>query len=162
VKVPAGVDSGDRIRLSGEGQSGPGGLPAGDLYVDIDVREHPIFKRDGNDLYCEIPIRFSTAVLGGELTIPTLGGKATLKIPEETQTGTVFRLRGKGVRSLRSDVVGDLLCRVVIETPVNLTRKQKELLQAFEDSFGDQPARHAPKSTGWFDSVKQFIDRIAS
>jgi molecular chaperone DnaJ len=161
VDVPAGVDTGDRIRLSGQGQAGPGGATAGDLYVEVNVGEHAIFKRDGDDLYCEIPIRFSTAALGGELKVPTLGGSAQLKIPAETQTGKVFKLRGKGVQSVRSSSTGDLLCRVVVETPVRLSKQQKELLQQFEETFEDGKD-HSPRTTGWMDSVKEFFDRMTS
>jgi molecular chaperone DnaJ len=157
VKVPAGVDNGDRIRLSGEGEAGEHGGPAGDLYVQISVREHPIFKRDGGDLYCEVPIGFTTAALGGELDVPTLNGRVKLKVPPESQTGKLFRMRGKGVKSVRSTQVGDLLCRIVIETPVNLTNKQKELLSAFDDSMRGND-KHSPKHSGWLDGVKKFFD----
>ena len=119
VKIPPGVDTGDRIRLSGEGEAGEHGAPAGDLYVQANVKEHPIFVRDENDLFCEVPISFTTAALGGEIEVPTLGGKVKLKVPKETQTGKMFRLRGKGVKSVRSSTTGDLMCKVVIETPVN-------------------------------------------
>ncbi|MCW8919319.1 MAG: molecular chaperone DnaJ [Gammaproteobacteria bacterium] len=157
VKVPPGVDNGDRIRLSGEGEAGEHGGPAGDLYVQISVREHPIFKRDGGDLYCEVPIGFTTAALGGELDVPTLNGRVRLKVPAESQTGKLFRMRGKGVKSVRSSQVGDLLCRIVVETPVNLTGKQKELLQEFDASMKDN-GKHSPKHHGWLDGVKKFFD----
>lgn len=161
VKIPAGVDSGDRIRLSGEGEAGPGGAPSGDLYVEVRVAEHEIFRREGDDLYCEIPIRFTTAALGGELTVPTLGGSAVLKIPSETQTGKVFRLRGKGVQSVRSHRTGDLLCRVVVETPVKLSARQRELLEELEESFGGGDSnKHSPRSQSWLDSVKGFFERM--
>ncbi|WP_127476763.1 molecular chaperone DnaJ [Sulfurivermis fontis] len=156
VKVPAGVDDGDRIRLSGEGEAGLHGGPAGDLYVQIHVREHPIFTRDENNLACEVPISFATAALGGELDVPTLGGRVKLKIPPETQSGKLFRLRGKGVRSVRGGEVGDLICRVVVETPVNLTSKQKELLQQFEASLNGD--KHSPKASSWLDGVKKFFE----
>ena len=158
VKVPPGVDSGDRIRLNGEGESGEHGGPAGDLYVHIIVKEHPIFTRDGTDLYCDVPISFGTAVLGGELEIPTLDGKVKLKVPAETQSGKMFRLRGKGVRSVRSSSLGDLMCRVVVETPVNLSRKQKDLLQQFEDSLQGEHQRHSPRANSWLDGVKRFFE----
>src|SRR5690606_8577547 len=132
VKVPAGVDTGDRIRLSGEGEAGFGGGPSGDLYVQVSVRRHDIFEREGNDLYCEVPIDFVDAALGGELEVPTLDGRVKLKVPAETQTGKMFRLRGKGVTPVRGGQPGDLLCRVVVETPVDLTAKQKELLRVFQ------------------------------
>ncbi len=159
VKVPAGVDNGDRIRLSGEGEAGENGGPAGDLYVQISVREHPIFKRDGSDLHCEVPIAFTTAALGGELDVPTLNGRVKLKVPAESQTGKLFRLRGKGVKSVRSSQVGDLLCRVVIETPVNLNNKQKEMLRDFEKSMKGND-KHSPKHHSWLDGVKKFFDDL--
>lgn len=127
VKVPAGVDTGDRIRLAGEGEAGPQGGPSGDLYVQVNVKEHPIFVRDGRNLYCDVPITIIDAALGGELEVPTLDGRVKLKIPAETQTGKMFRLRGKGVEPVRGGAAGDLMCRVVVETPVNLSKKQKEL-----------------------------------
>jgi molecular chaperone DnaJ len=163
VKIPAGVDNGDRIRLSGEGEAGPPGAPAGDLYVEVSVREHAVFQRDGNDLYCEVPVRFSQAALGADIIVPTLGGEALIKVPLETQTGKLFRLRGKGVKSVRAHAPGDLLCRVVVETPVNLTARQRELLKEFEATFdGEHGARHSPRSSGFLDSVKAFWDRMTS
>ncbi|QEP41978.1 molecular chaperone DnaJ [Ectothiorhodospiraceae bacterium BW-2] len=160
VKVPAGVDKGDRIRLSGEGEAGDNGGPAGDLYVQIYVKKHPIFEREGNDLYCEVPISFGTASLGGEMDVPTLSGKVKLKVPPESQTGKLFRLRGKGVKSVRGSQVGDLLCRIVIETPVNLTEEQQELLRRFDDSLKGRNNEHSPKATSWFDSVKNFFEEM--
>ena len=157
VKIPGGVDTGDRVRLTGEGEAGEQGAPAGDLYVQVHVQDHPIFRREESDLHCEVPISFTTACLGGELEIPTLDGKVKLKIPAETQSDKVFRLRGKGVKQLRSSHVGDLLCRVLVETPVNLTKTQKELLEQFEKSLAEDGKNHNPKSTGWFDNVKKFF-----
>ncbi len=163
VKIPAGVDNGDRIRLSGEGEAGPAGAAAGDLYVEIRVREHAIFQRDGDDLHCEVPIRFSQAALGDTVRVPTLGGEAEIRIPLETQTGKVFRLREKGVKSVRSRSTGDLYCRVVVETPVNLTSQQRELLQQFEATFvGDSAHRHSPRSSTFIDGVKSFWERMIS
>ncbi len=163
VKIPAGVDNGDRIRLQGEGEAGPPGAAAGDLFVEVNVREHRIFQRDGDDLYCEVPIRFSQAALGADLVVPTLDGEALIKVPLETQTGKLFRLRGKGVKSVRSHAPGDLLCRVVVETPVNLTSKQRELLRDFEATFqGEEGAKHSPRSSGFLDGVKAFWDRMTS
>jgi molecular chaperone DnaJ len=156
VKVPAGVDNGDRIRLTGEGESGENGGPPGDLYVSIHVKEHAIFRRDGNDLYCDVPITMVAAALGGELEVPTLDGRVMLKVPPETQTGKVFRLRGKGVKSVRGGGVGDLLCRVAVETPVNLTKRQKELLQEFGTTL--QGGEHSPRSSSWLDGVKKFFE----
>ncbi len=161
VKVPAGVDNGDRIRLSGEGEAGERSAPSGDLYVQIAVKEHSLFVRDENNLYCEVPISFVTAAVGGSLEVPTLDGRVKLKIPAETQTGKMFKLRGKGVKSVRGGPVGDLLCRVQIETPVNLNSKQKELLKHFDETMNDQGAKkHSPKEHSWLDGVKNFIDDI--
>ncbi|RUO59415.1 molecular chaperone DnaJ [Pseudidiomarina insulisalsae] len=162
VKIPAGVDTGDRIRLNGEGEAGEMGAPAGDLYVQVHVREHPIFKRDGNNLYCEVPLSFTHAALGGEIQVPTLEGKVKLKIPAETQTGKLFRLRGKGVRSVRTGATGDLICKVVIETPVNLSDDQKDLLRQLDESMGsgEEAARYRPKEKGFFDGVKRFFDDL--
>ncbi|ANJ58356.1 molecular chaperone DnaJ [Pseudomonas silesiensis] len=156
VKVPAGVDTGDRIRLSGEGEAGAQGGPTGDLYVVINVREHAIFQRDGKHLFCEVPISFVDAALGGELEIPTLDGRVKLKIPEGTQTGKQFRVRGKGVAPVRGGGAGDLMCRVAVETPVNLGRRQRELLEEFRSSLADDNS-HSPKTTGWFEGVKRFF-----
>lgn len=161
VKIPAGVDTGDRIRLAGEGEAGQFGAPAGDLYVQVHVKDHPIFVRDGNNLYCDVPISFSTAALGGEIDVPTLDGRVKLKIPAETQTEKMFRLRGKGVQSVRGAGVGDLVCKVVVETPVNLSDKQKDLLRQLDESWGgDSEAKHRPKSKGFFDGVKKFFDDL--
>ena len=161
VKIPAGVDTGDRIRLAGEGEAGEFGAPAGDLYVQVHVKDHPIFVRDGNNLYCEIPISFTTAALGGEVAVPTLDGRLMLKIPAETQSGRMFRLRGKGVRSLRSGSEGDLLCKAVVETPVKLSDEQKELLKQLEDSLnGSGVKTHKPKAEGFFEGVKRFFDDL--
>ena len=161
VKVPAGVDDGDRIRLTGEGEAGPRGTPPGDLYVEMSVRDHPIFKRDGMNLFCEVPISFVQAALGGDIEVPTLDGRVKLTVPAETQTDKLFRLRGKGARSVRRAGVGDLLCRVVVETPVRLTARQKELLEelgaTLEHGEGGQ---HHPKGSSWFESVKHFFDRL--
>ncbi|CAD0355808.1 molecular chaperone DnaJ [Xanthomonas sp. WHRI 8391] len=163
IKVPAGVDTGDRIRLAGEGEAGPAGTPPGDLYVEVRVREHAIFQRDGDDLHCEVPIRISQAALGDTVRVATLGGEAEIRIPAETQTGKLFRLRGKGVRSVRSRTEGDLYCRVVVETPVNLTADQRELLQQFESTFtGEDARKHSPKSATFIDGVKGFWDRMTS
>ncbi len=163
VKIPAGVDSGDRIRLAGEGEAGPAGAPAGDLYVEVRVRPHDIFERDGDDLHCEVPIRISQAALGDSVRVPTLGGEAEIRVPAETQTGKVFRLRDKGVKSVRSRAPGDLYCKVVVETPVNLTTEQRELLDRFEATFvGDGARRHSPRSSTFVDGVKGFWERMTS
>lgn len=159
VKVPAGVDTGDRIRLTGEGEAGSMGGPAGDLYVVVNVREHPIFQRDGKHLYCEVPISFADAALGGELEVPTLDGRVKLKIPESTQTGKLFRLRGKGVAPVRGGGAGDLMCKVVVETPVNLDKRQRELLEEFRKSLQSDTS-HSPKASGWFEGMKRFFDDL--
>lgn len=162
VKVPPGVDTGDRIRLSGEGEAGPDGGPPGDLFVQMSVRQHPIFERDGKNLYCEVPITFVAAALGGELEVPTLDGRVKLKIPAETQTGKLFRLRGKGVKPVRGGNVGDLLCRAVVETPVNLTKRQKELLDELRETLGEDGHRQSPRQHSWFEGVKNFFDDMTS
>ena len=161
VKVPPGVDTGDRIRLSGEGEMGVEGGPSGDLYVQVAVREHSIFTRDGRNLYCEVPISIVDASLGGELEVPTLDGRVKLKIPPETQTGKLFRLRNKGVSPVRGGPSGDLLCRVVVEAPVNLTKRQKELLEEFQKTLdGGDGNQHGPRKTSWFEGVKSFFDEM--
>ncbi|GEN42090.1 chaperone protein DnaJ [Pseudoalteromonas nigrifaciens] len=160
VKIPAGVDTGDRIRLTGEGEAGMHGAPSGDLYVQVSVREHRIFVRDANNLHCEVPISFTTAGLGGEIEVPTLDGRAKLKIPSETQTGKMFRMRGKGVKSVRSGAIGDLICKVVIETPINLNERQRELLEELEESMGKDSSKNRPKEQGFFDGVKKFFDDL--
>jgi molecular chaperone DnaJ len=160
VKVPAGVDTGDRIRLTGEGEAGPAGGPPGDLYVQISVREHKLFERDGKHLFCEVPISFADAALGGELEVPTLDGRVKLKIPSETQTGKLFRLRGKGVVPVRGGSAGDLLCRIVVETPVNLNKRQKELIEELRESLGEGGSKQSPKKNSWFEGVKNFFDEM--
>ena len=157
VKIPAGVDEGDRIRLSGEGEHGINGGPSGDLYVQIHLKAHAVFQREQNDLHCEMPISFTTAALGGEIEIPTLDGAANLKIPAETQSGKIFRLRGKGIKGVRSHSHGDLLCHVVVETPVNLTDRQKELLRELDESSKDDAERHNPRAKSWMDRVRDFF-----
>ncbi|MFB6422153.1 MAG: molecular chaperone DnaJ [Candidatus Malihini olakiniferum] len=161
VKIPGGVDTGDRIRLAGEGEAGEFGAPAGDLYVQVQVKTHPIFQREENNLYCEVPINFAMAAIGGEIEVPTLDGRVKLKVFSETQTGKLFRMRGKGVKSVRGGTQGDLLCRVVVETPVNLNERQKYLLQELEKSFGGPSGeRNSPRSKSFFDGVKKFFDDL--
>lgn len=157
VKVPAGVDNGDRIRLSAEGEAGRNGGPAGDLYVEITVRDHPIFERDGVNLSCEVPVSFTTAVLGGTVNVPTLEGDVALKVPAETQSGRQFRLRDKGVKPVRGGARGDLLCRIVVETPVDLSSEQRELLRKFEESLKRDGSSHTPRQQGFFDGVRRFF-----
>jgi molecular chaperone DnaJ len=162
VKIPPGVDNGDRIRLAREGEAGRNGGPPGDLYVDITVQTHPIFTREGQNLTCEVPVSFATAALGGSVDVPTLDGSVALKIPAETQSGKLFRVRGKGVRSVRESGVGDLFCRVQVETPVNLTAEQKETLRALDASIQNGGERHSPRARSWFDGVKEFFERMGA
>jgi molecular chaperone DnaJ len=161
VKVPAGVDDGDRIRLSGEGEAGRNGGPAGDLYVEIRVEPHKLFEREGANLSCEVPVSIATATLGGEVELPTLDGNVSLKVPAGTQSGKVFRLRGKGVTTVRDPRIGDLFAKVAVETPVNLTAEQRELLEKFDESVSAGGDKHSPRAGGWIDTVKRFFDRIS-
>jgi molecular chaperone DnaJ len=162
VKIPPGVDNGDRIRLGGEGEAGRNGGPAGDLYVEVRVRPHEIFEREGDNLSCEVPVSFTTAALGGTIIVPTLDGQVSLKIPAETQSGKVFRLRDKGVKPVRGGMRGDLFCRVTVETPVKLSGEQKELLRKFEESLKVNHSRHAPREEGFFEGVKRFFSGAGS
>jgi molecular chaperone DnaJ len=162
VKVPPGVDTGDRIRLSGEGEAGHNGGPAGDLYVEVRVRPHAVFEREGADMSCNVPLSFTTAALGGEVKVPTLEGEVSLKIPAGAQSGKVFRLRGKGVKPVRGGGPGELYCRVDVETPVDLTKAQKELLNQFETSLDEGGNKHSPRRSSWKDSVKHFFEGIGS
>jgi len=164
IKIPPGVDTGDRLRHTGEGGPGEQGGPNGDLYILIEVKPHPIFKRNDADLLCDMPISFVTAALGGEIEVPTLDGRVDLKIPAETQTGKVFRLRGKGVQPVRGGSPGDLLVSVHLETPVKLTPEQRELLLAFEQSLTGGASglaeQHRPRERSFLDSVKRFFDDL--
>lgn len=160
AKIPAGVDTGDRIRLAGEGEAGERGGPAGDLYIEIRVKEHDIFVRDGANLYCEVPISFATACLGDVIQVPTLDGEVKLTIPPETQTGKSFRLRGKGVKQVRGGSVGDLLCKVKIETPVQLTKEQKALIEKLGELLSSGGKQHSPQEHSWIDGVKTFFDKL--
>jgi molecular chaperone DnaJ len=160
VKVPPGVDTGDRIRLAGEGESGRNGGPPGDLYVEIAVREHPIFERDGAHLSCEVPVSFVIAALGGSVEVPTLEGQAAIKVPAGTQSGRVFRLRDKGIRPVRGGATGDLFCRVVVETPVELNAEQKDLLRKFDAALASDGKRHNPRQRSWLEGVRQFFGRM--
>lgn len=161
VKIPGGVDDGDRIRLSGEGEAGRNGGPAGDLYVELRVKPHKIFRRDGANLSCEFPVSIATATLGGEVELPTLNGVVVLKIPAGTQSGKIFRLRGKGVTTVRDPRLGDLFAEIAIETPVNLTAEQKQLLEKFDAAVQKGGDIHNPRADGWIDTVKRFFDRIS-
>jgi molecular chaperone DnaJ len=158
VKIPAGIANGDRVRLHGEGEAGMHGGPAGDLYVQVSIKAHAIFERHDNDLHCEVPISFVTAALGGSIEVPTLDARVTLKIPAETQTGKVLRLRGKGIKSVHHHGTGDLLCKVVVETPVNLSKEQKECLTKFQEMLDVNKVEHSPKYSSWFDRVKKFFE----
>ncbi|GIX17172.1 MAG: chaperone protein DnaJ [Rhodothalassiaceae bacterium] len=161
VNIPAGVDTGTRIRLAGEGSAGLKGGPPGDLYIFVAVRPHPIFERDGAHLFCRVPVPMTTAILGGEIEIPTLdGGRTRVKIPEGTQTGKRFRLRGKGMPELETGVRGDLIVEVRVETPVNLTRRQKELVRQLAEELGEET--HSPESTGFFARLKEFFHDLGS
>ncbi len=162
VKIPAGVDTGDRIRLAGEGEPGRSGGAPGDLYVEVQVRPHEIFQRDGRNLLCEVPVMFTTAALGGEVEVPTLSGRVALKVPAGTQNDKLFRLRGRGVKPVRGGAPGDLLCRVVVETPVHLTREQQRLLEELDETLREGGKRHSPHTSSWLDGVRQFFERIAS
>ncbi|MCM0045015.1 MAG: molecular chaperone DnaJ [Burkholderiaceae bacterium] len=158
VKIPAGIDDGMRIRSTGNGEPGANGGPPGDLYVEIHIKQHAVFQRDGDDLHCEMPISFAKAALGGEIEVPTLSGKVSFTVPEGTQTGKTFRLRGKGIKGVRSGFPGDLFCHVLVETPVKLTDKQKDLLREFEQLTMAGGARHSPQSKSWMDKVKEFFE----
>lgn len=157
VTIPAGIDEGQRLALRGEGEPGTNGGPAGDLYVVIHLKQHSVFAREGNDLHCEMPISITIAALGGEIEVPTLDGMALLKIPAETQSGKVFRLKGKGIKRYNSSSYGDLLCHVVVETPVKLTDRQKALLKEFEEISSKDSAQHNPRAKSWMDKVKAFF-----
>ena len=158
VKIPAGIDNGMRIRSSGNGEPGTNGGPPGDLYVEIHIKQHAVFQREGDDLHCEMPISYSKAALGGEIEVPTLTGKVSFTVPEGTQTGKTFRLKGKGIKGVRSGYVGDLFCHVVVETPVKLTDKQKDLLREFDRLTSEGGSKHSPQSKGWMDKVKDFFE----
>ena len=160
AKIPAGVDTGDRIRLSGEGEAGERGGPSGDLYIEVRVKDHAIFTRDGANLYCEVPISFTTACLGDAIQVPTLNGEVKLSIPPETQTGKSFRLRGKGVKQVRGGPIGDLICKVKIETPVQLTKDQKALIEKLGESLSSGGKHHSPQEHTWVDGVKNFFNNL--
>ncbi|MGZ9058022.1 MAG: DnaJ C-terminal domain-containing protein, partial [Burkholderiaceae bacterium] len=157
VSIPSGIDEGQRIRLSGKGEPGMNGGPPGDLYVEIHIKPHDVFQRDGDDLHCEVPIGFPAATLGGEIDVPTLGGKASINVTEGTQTGKTFRLRDKGIKGVRASYPGDLYCHIVVETPVRLTEKQKKLLRDLDASLSDGGEKHSPRSRSFVDKMKGFF-----
>lgn len=160
VNIPAGIDDGQRIRLSGEGEPGRNGAPSGDLYVVVHVKAHKIFERNGLDLHCELPVSFTVAALGGEVEVPTLEGKVKLTIPKETQTGRRMRVKGKGIKSLRSSATGDLYCHVLVETPVNLTDRQKELLEEFEKISTGLDRSQTPRKKSFWDKVEDKVNDL--
>ena len=157
VKIPAGIDDGMRIRSTGNGEPGTNGGPPGDLYIEIRLKKHDIFERDGDDLHCQVPVSFITAALGGEIEVPTLAGKAAIDIPEGTQAGKQFRLRGKGIKGVRASYPGDLYCHIAVETPVKLTEHQRKLLRELEDSLKKGGGRHSPSGESWTDRLKNFF-----
>ncbi len=162
VTIPAGIDDGDQVRIAGKGEAGANGIAAGDLYVKMRLMKHPIFVRDGDDLFCELPISFAKAALGGNMEIPTLDGKVKINISPETQSGKTMRLRGKGVRNVRTKEIGDMLCRLVVETPVSLTSKQKSLLAEFDNLVESGGERHNPRASNWTQRIKSFWDKLAA
>ena len=157
IKIPAGIDDGQRIRSTGNGEPGQNGGPSGDLYIEIRLRKHDIFEREGDDLHCQVPVPMTTASLGGEIDVPTLQGKATIDLPEGTQSGKTFRLRGKGIKGVRSSYPGDLYCHVAVETPVKLTEHQRKLLKELDESFKKGGHKHSPNDKGWFEKAKSFF-----
>ncbi len=163
VEVPAGVDNGDRIRLTAEGEAGESGAPAGDLFVQMHIKPHPIFERDNADLFCEVPISIVIAALGGELEVPSLNGRLNLKVPPGTQTHKSFRMRGKGIKPVRGGAVGDLICRIIVETPVKLNNEQKELLDKLAKSMDKGGVtKHSPNEKSWLDGMKKFFEEMKS
>ncbi len=157
VAIPAGIDEGQRIRLSGKGEPGMNGGPPGDLYVEIRIKPHEVFQRDGDDLHCEVPVSFATATLGGEVEFATLKGNVSITLPEGTQSGKTFRLRGKGIKGVRSHHPGDLYCHVRVETPVRLTEKQKKLLREFDEALNEGGTKHSPQTKSFMDKMKGFF-----
>ena len=158
VKIPAGIDGGMRIRSSGNGEPGTNGGPPGDLYIEIRLKKHDIFERDGDDLHCSVPISMVTAALGGEIDVPTLEGKAAIDMPEGTQTGKQFRLRGKGIKGVRGSYPGDLYCHITVETPVKLSEHQRKLLKELDESFKKGGSKHSPTGDSWTDRLKSFFN----
>jgi molecular chaperone DnaJ len=157
IKIPAGIDDGQRIRSTGNGEPGQNGGPSGDLYIEVRLRKHDIFEREGDDLHCQVPVSMTVAALGGEIDVPTLAGKATIDLPEGTQSGKTFRLRGKGVKGVRSSYPGDLYCHVAVETPIKLTEHQRKLLKELDESFKKGGHKHSPNDKGWFEKANSFF-----
>ncbi|NDC60594.1 MAG: molecular chaperone DnaJ [Betaproteobacteria bacterium] len=157
IAIPAGIDDGMRIRSTGNGEPGTNGGPPGDLYIEIRLKKHEVFQRDGDDLHCAVPISFTTAALGGEISVPTLNGEAAIDLPEGTQTGKQFRLRGKGIKGVRASFPGDLYCHITVETPVKLTEHQRKLLKDLDESLKKGGAKHSPTETGWADKLKNLF-----
>jgi molecular chaperone DnaJ len=157
VKIPAGIDDGMRIRSAGNGEPGSNGGPPGDLFIEIRLKKHDLFERDGDDLHCQVPVSMTTAALGGEIDVPTLAGKATIDLPEGTQSGKQFRLRGKGIKGVRSSYPGDLYAHIVVETPIKLTEHQRKLLKELDESLKKGGHKHSPQDKGWFDKAKEFF-----
>ncbi len=157
IKIPAGIDDGQRIRSTGNGEPGQNGGPSGDLYIEVRLRKHDIFEREGDDLHCQVPVSMTTAALGGEIDVPTLAGKAAIDLPEGTQSGKTFRLRGKGIKGVRSSYPGDLYCHVAVETPVKLTEHQRKLLKELDESLKKGGHKHSPNDKGWFEKAKSFF-----
>ena len=157
IKIPAGIDDGMRIRSTGNGEPGTNGGPPGDLYIEIRIKKHDVFQRDGDDLHCAVPISFTTAALGGEISVPTLSGEAAIDLPEGTQTGKQFRLRGKGIKGVRSSFPGDLYCHITVETPVKLTEHQRKLLKELDESLKKGGDKHSPSEAGWADKLKNLF-----
>ena len=157
ISIPAGIDDGMRIRSTGNGEPGTNGGPPGDLYIEIRLQKHEVFQRDGDDLHCAVPISFTTAALGGEVSVPTLNGEAAIDLPEGTQTGKQFRLRGKGIKGVRASFPGDLYCHITVETPVKLTEHQRKLLKELDESLKKGGAKHSPTEAGWADKLKNLF-----
>ncbi len=157
IKIPAGIDGGMRIRSANNGEPGTNGGPTGDLYIEIRLKKHDIFEREGDDVHCSVPVSFAAAAMGGEIEVPTLSGKAAIDIPEGTQTGKQFRLRGKGIKGVRASYPGDLYCHIVIETPVKLSEHQRKLLREFDDSLKKGGGKHSPSGDTWTDRLKGFF-----
>ena len=157
VKIRAGIDDGQRMRVTGSGEPGVNGGPPGDLYIEIRLKKHEIFERDGDNLHCVVPVSMTTAALGGEINVPTLKGAAAIDIPEGTQSGKQFRLRGKGIKGVNSSYPGDLYCHVRVETPVKLTEHQRKVLKELDESLKKGGEKHSPTDKGWFDKAKEFF-----